>query len=238
MSKIPPNIHESWKAPLKREFDSGYMAELQTYLDAEKAAGKVIYPQSSNWFRALELTPLDAVRVVILGQDPYHGAGHGAGQAHGLCFSVPFGVRIPPSLANIYKEMQTDLGIPRASHGNLEHWAGQGVLLLNSVLTVEAGQAASHQKLGWERFTDAIIRNVNDRDDPTVFLLWGAYAQKKAAFVDRERHLVLTAAHPSPLSAHNGFFGCRHFSQANAFLKTNAQLSIDWALPDDGDLFH
>jgi uracil-DNA glycosylase len=200
---------------------------LRDFLRAEKAAGKIIYPHSSNWFRALELTPLDAVRVVILGQDPYHGAG----QAHGLCFSVPRGNRTPPSLVNIFKEMEADLGIARASHGNLEHWAQQGVLLLNSVLTVEAGQAASHQKRGWERFTDAIIRTVNDRTEPTVFLLWGAYAQKKAAFVDGDRHLVLNAAHPSPLAAHNGFFGCQHFSKANAFLQSAGQQPIDWALP-------
>ncbi len=223
---IPINIHESWKAPLQPEFDSEYMAALRSYLRAEKAAGKTIYPHSSNWFRALELTPLDAVRVVILGQDPYHGAG----QAHGLCFSVPRGVRSPPSLVNIYKEMETDLGIARATHGNLEHWASQGVLLLNSVLTVEAGQAASHQKRGWERFTDAIIRAVNDRAAPTIFLLWGAYAQKKAAFVDGDKHLVLNAAHPSPLAAHNGFFGCQHFSKANAFLQSTGQPPIDWAL--------
>jgi uracil-DNA glycosylase len=222
-------IHESWKTHLQPEFDDAYMADLRNFLRAEKAAGKVIFPHSSNWFRALELTPLDAVRVVILGQDPYHGAG----QAHGLCFSVPFGVRTPPSLVNIYKEMQVDLGITRASHGNLEHWAQQGVLLLNSVLTVEAGEAASHQKRGWERFTDAIIRTVNDRADPVVFLLWGAYAQKKAAFVDGNRHLVLTAAHPSPLAAHNGFFGSGHFSKTNAFLQERGLTQIDWALPQD-----
>jgi uracil-DNA glycosylase len=221
------NIHESWKRPLQAEFDSEYMASLRDFLKTEKAAGKTIYPHSQNWFRALELTPLDAVRAVILGQDPYHGAG----QAHGLCFSVPHGERTPPSLVNIYKEMQSDLGIPRSSHGNLEHWANQGILLLNSVLTVEAGQAASHQKRGWERFTDAIIRVVNDRDDPAVFLLWGAYAQKKAAFVDSNRHLILSAAHPSPLAAHNGFFGCRHFSQTNAFLQDKGLEPIDWALP-------
>jgi uracil-DNA glycosylase len=222
-------IYESWKTHLQPEFDSEYMAALRDFLKTEKSAGKTIYPHSSNWFRALELTPLDGVRVVVLGQDPYHGAG----QAHGLCFSVPFGVRTPPSLVNIYKELQVDLGIPRASHGNLEHWAQQGVLLLNSVLTVEAGQAASHQKRGWERFTDAIIRTVNDRAEAVVFLLWGAYAQKKAAFVDGNRHLVLTAAHPSPLAAHNGFFGSGHFSKANAFLQERGLTQIDWALPQD-----
>ncbi len=220
-------MHASWRAPLQPELDSDYMAALRSFLQAEKAAGKIIYPHSSNWFRALELTPLDGVRTVILGQDPYHGPG----QAHGLCFSVQSGVRTPPSLVNIFKEMESDLGIARAKHGNLEHWATQGVLLLNSVLTVEAGQAASHQKRGWERFTDAIIRIINDRPDPVVFLLWGAYAQKKAAFVDTSRHLVLKAAHPSPLAAHNGFFGCRHFSQTNAFLQARNLKPIDWALP-------
>ncbi len=167
------------------------------------------------------------MRVVILGQDPYHGEG----QAHGLCFSVQPGTRVPPSLVNIYKELESDLGIPRARHGFLEHWARQGVLLLNAVLTVEMARAASHQKRGWEHFTDAVIRLVNEKSDPVVFMLWGAYAQRKAAFVDTDRHLVLKAAHPSPLSAHNGFLGCRHFSKANAFLKERGQKPIDWALP-------
>ncbi len=225
---IPNHIDHSWQSALQPEFDSDYMFELFAFLETEKAAGKEIYPHSSNWFRALELTPLDAVRVVILGQDPYHGPG----QAHGLCFSVKPNVRTPPSLVNIYKELESDLGLPRAMHGFLEAWANQGVLLLNSVLTVEAGKPASHQKRGWERFTDAVIRAVNVRSDPTIFLLWGAYAQKKAAFVDARRHLVLTAAHPSPLSAHNGFFGCRHFSQCNAFLVKNNRAAIDWSLPD------
>ena len=221
-------MHESWKAALQSEFDSPHMAALRSFLKAEKAAGKRIFPHSSNWFRALELTPLDDVRVVILGQDPYHGPG----QAHGLCFSVQPGVRTPPSLQNIYKEMESDLGVARASHGFLEHWAKQGVLLLNSVLTVEAGQAASHQKRGWEQFTDAIVRTINERSEPVVFLLWGAYAQKKAAFVDESRHLVLRAAHPSPFAAHNGFFGCKHFSKANDYLEGKGQPQIDWALPD------
>ncbi len=223
---IPANIHESWHAATGPEFDADYMANLRTFLTAEKAAGKTIYPHSSNWFRALELTPLDKVRAVILGQDPYHGPG----QAHGLCFSVQPGVRPPPSLVNIYKEMESDLGLPRPRHGHLESWAQHGVLLLNSVLTVEAAQAASHQKRGWEPFTDAIIRGVNNGPNPVVFLLWGAYAQKKAAFVDSDRHLVLTAAHPSPLSAHNGFFGCRHFSQCNDFLRSRGELPINWSL--------
>ena len=220
-------LRPEWREPLQPEFDADYMAQLRAFLVAEKAAGKTIYPKGSEWFRALELTPPEAVRVVVLGQDPYHGPG----QAHGLCFSVRPDVRIPPSLVNIYKELEADLGIARSRHGFLEHWAQQGVLLLNSVLTVAAGQAASHAGKGWERFTDAVIRIVNERDQPVVFLLWGAYAQRKAAFVDRQRHLVLTAAHPSPLSAHNGFLGCRHFSQANRWLADQGAPPIDWALP-------
>ena len=221
-------LHESWKAPLLPEFTSDYMAALRQFLVSEKAAGKTIYPKGSEWFRALDLTPLDKVRVVILGQDPYHGPD----QAHGLCFSVKPGVRPPPSLVNIYKELESDLGLPRPRHGFLEHWARQGVLLLNSVLTVEMAKAASHSQKGWERFTDAVIRLVNAKPDPVVFLLWGSYAQKKAAFVDSKRHLVLKAAHPSPLSAYNGFLGCRHFSQTNAFLEKHGQPPIDWSLPD------
>lgn len=221
-------LHDSWKAHLADDLASPRMQALRAFLLAEKAAGKRIFPKGSEWFRALDLTPLDQVRVVILGQDPYHGEG----QAHGLCFSVQPGVRPPPSLVNIYKELESDLGIPRPRHGFLESWAKQGVLLLNSVLTVEMGQAAAHQGKGWEPFTDEIIRIVNAKTEPVVFLLWGAYAQKKAAFVDADRHLVLKAAHPSPLSAHNGFLGCRHFSKANAFLEANGQTPIDWTLPD------
>jgi uracil-DNA glycosylase len=221
-------LHESWKAPLLPEFEADYMARLEAFLLGEKAAGKQIFPDSEEWFRALELTPLEKVRVVILGQDPYHAPG----QAHGLCFSVQPGVRPPPSLVNIYKELQTDLGISRPHHGFLEHWATQGVLLLNSVLTVEMTKAASHRGKGWEKFTDAVIRLVNAKADPVVFMLWGNYAQKKADFVDSARHLVLKAAHPSPLSAHNGFLGCRHFSQCNAFLEGKGLAPIDWALPE------
>ncbi len=221
-------LHESWKTPLTDEFAAPYMAELRAFLVSEKAKGKRIFPKGSEWFRALDLTPLEKVRVVIIGQDPYHGEG----QAHGLCFSVQPGVRIPPSLVNIYKEMQSDLGIPPARHGFLEHWAKQGVLLLNAVLTVEMAQAASHQGKGWEKFTDAVIRLVNAREEPCVFLLWGAYAQRKAAFVDTSRHLVLKSAHPSPLSAYNGFFGSRPFSQTNAFLEAHGQAPIDWALQE------
>jgi uracil-DNA glycosylase len=226
-------LHPSWLGKLGNEFESPYMRALRTYLVAERQAGKRIFPRPNEWFAALDLTPLEEVRVVILGQDPYHGEG----RAHGLCFSVRQGVRTPPSLVNIYKEMEADLGIPPARHGFLEHWAKQGVLLLNAVLTVEMGLAASHQGRGWERFTDAVIRLVNAKADPVVFMLWGSHAQRKAAFVDSAerggRHLVLKAPHPSPLSAHNGFFGCRHFSKANAFLKEHGQKPIDWALPDE-----
>ncbi len=220
-------LDESWKTALAPEFDAPYMQALKAFLQAEKARGKVIFPKGAEYFRALDLTPLNDVKVVILGQDPYHGDG----QAHGLCFSVRPGVRIPPSLVNIYKELQSDLGVPPARHGYLESWAKQGVLLLNSVLTVERGNAASHQKQGWEQFTDAVIARVNEQRTPAVFMLWGAYAHRKAAFVDQSRHLVLKAAHPSPLSAHNGFFGCRHFSRANEFLVSHGVTPIDWRLP-------
>jgi uracil-DNA glycosylase len=219
-------LHESWKHPLQSEFDSDYMVELRQFLVTERKAGKIIYPRASLWFHALDMTPLDQVRVVILGQDPYHGQG----QAHGLCFSVQDGVKPPPSLVNIYKELKSDLDISRPAHGNLEAWANQGVLLLNSVLTVESGLAASHQGKGWERFTDAIIRLVNAQTRPIVFILWGNYAQKKATFVDRSRHCVLSSAHPSPLSAHNGFFGSKPFSKANGFLESQGQAPIDWSL--------
>ena len=229
MSEI--KLHESWLGPLGAEFKQPYMQGLKDFLLAEKAAGQRIFPMGSEYFRALDLTPLGQVRVVILGQDPYHGAG----QAHGLCFSVKPGTQVPPSLVNIYKEMQADLGIPPARHGFLERWAKQGVLLLNSVLTVRMGQAASHRERGWERFTDAVIAEVNRQQSPVVFMLWGSYAQKKAAQIDSVdkggRHLVLKAPHPSPLSAHSGFFGCRHFSQANAFLESRGLPPIDWALP-------
>ena len=229
MADAGVRLEDSWKAVLGDEFAQPYMHNLKDFLRSEKAAGKQIFPKGAEYFRALDLTPLNEVRVVILGQDPYHGAG----QAHGLCFSVRPGVRIPPSLVNIYKELQSDLGILPARHGFLEHWARQGVLLLNSVLTVEEARAASHQGQGWERFTDAVIRAVNEDCEHVVFMLWGSYAQKKAAFVDRSRHLVLKAPHPSPLSAHNGFFGCRHFSQANEYLLSKGRNAIDWQLPSE-----
>ncbi len=227
----PAALGPEWRAALADEFAAPYMADLKRFLVERKEAGARIYPRGKDWFNALTLTPLPQVRAVILGQDPYHGPG----QAHGLCFSVPPGVPPPPSLVNIFKELQSDLDIPRASHGHLVHWAKQGVLLLNSVLTVEAGQAGSHAGKGWERFTDAVIARVNAQEAPVAFLLWGAYAQKKAAFVEDEgrggRHLVLRSPHPSPLSAHNGFFGCRHFSRANAFLEAHGRGAIDWSLP-------
>jgi uracil-DNA glycosylase len=228
MKSAEIKLHPSWLEPLRSEFEQAYMGELKSFLLAEREKRRTIFPRACDWFRALDLTPLDEVRVVILGQDPYHGPG----QAHGLCFSVPPGVRPPPSLMNIFKELQSDLGITPGSHGLLEHWARQGVLLLNSVLTVEMGQAASHREKGWERFTDAVVRLVNAQTEPVVFMLWGSYAQKKAAFVDTAKHLVLKAPHPSPLSAHSGFFGCRHFSKANAFLESKGLAPIDWALPE------
>lgn len=225
-------LDDSWKIALADAFTGNHMAELNEFLLQEKAAGKQIYPKNDEYFRALELTPLNQVRVVILGQDPYHGPG----QAHGLSFSVQPGVRPPPSLVNIYKELERDLGLSRPAHGFLEHWAQQGVLLLNSVLTVEMAKAASHRGKGWEPFTDKIVRLIAAKPEPVVFFLWGSHAQKKAAFIrDTEQggqHLVLQAPHPSPLSAYKGFFGCGHFSKANGFLKEHGLDPIDWSLPN------
>lgn len=221
-------LHESWLAKLENEFSQPYMNALKDFLAAEREAGKVIYPRASEWFHALDATPLDQVRVVILGQDPYHGEG----QAHGLCFSVRGGVRPPPSLVNIFKEMRTDLGFEPPNHGHLEAWAQRGVLLLNSVLTVEAHHAASHAGKGWEKFTDAVIAQVNALPHPVVFILWGNYAQKKAGFVDATKHCVIKSAHPSPLSAYNGFFGSKPFSRANDFLIGKGIQAVDWKLPD------
>ncbi|WP_027966739.1 uracil-DNA glycosylase [Halomonas halocynthiae] len=218
----------SWQAHLGAEFTAPYMQQLREFLAHEKAAHKVIYPHSSEWFRAFELTPLDDVRVVILGQDPYHGPN----QAHGLCFSVRPGQRVPPSLVNIYKELNNDLGIPPVKHGCLESWARQGVLLLNTVLTVEQGKAASHRGQGWETLTDCAIAAVNAEAKPSVFLLWGGHARQKKALIDTRRHLVLESPHPSPLSAYRGFFGNHHFSQANAFLQQHGRRPVDWQLPD------
>lgn len=220
------NLHPEWLDHLQHEFNQDYMQALSAFLRDEKAAGKTIFPAGDNIFAALNTTPLSQVKVVILGQDPYHGPG----QAHGLSFSVPQGVAIPPSLRNIYKELNGDLGLDIPSHGYLNAWAEQGVLLLNSVLTVEQANAASHQRQGWERFTDQVIQVVNQQCENVVFLLWGAYAQKKGKVIDVSRHLVLNAPHPSPLSAHRGFLGCRHFSKANEYLQTNARSAIDWQI--------
>lgn len=224
-------LPDSWQTWLGAEFEKPYMQALRGFLSTEKSAHKVIYPHSSNWFRAFELTPLDQVKVVILGQDPYHGPN----QAHGLCFSVHPEVPVPPSLVNIYKELDADLGVEPVNHGNLEYWARQGVLLLNTSLTVERGNAGSHRGKGWETFTDRAIATVNEHAEPSVFLLWGSPARKKKALVDTSRHLVLESPHPSPLSAHRGFFGNHHFSQANAFLEQRGRAPIDWQLPSDPD---
>ncbi|MFW5451361.1 MAG: uracil-DNA glycosylase [Methylophagaceae bacterium] len=218
----------SWQADLSPEFKQSYMQELKQFLRTQKDQQKIIYPHSSNWFHALETTPLDDVKVVILGQDPYHQPN----QAHGLCFSVLPGVRTPPSLVNMYKELQSDLDIAPAKHGYLERWALQGVLLLNAVLTVEDSTANAHQGKGWEQFTDKVIAVVNDRCEHVVFMLWGSYAQKKGAMIDAEKHLVLKAPHPSPLSAYRGFLGCKHFSQANVYLQQYDKQVIDWRLPE------
>jgi uracil-DNA glycosylase len=211
------------------ELEQPYMAQLGEFLLAQKAAGKVIYPPSYEWFAAFDTTPFDKVRVVILGQDPYHGPG----QAHGLCFSVLPGVKVPPSLANVYKELEADLGLTIPDQGCLTHWAEQGVLLLNATLTVEQADAGAHQGKGWETFTDKAIRVLNDQRDGIVFLLWGSYAQKKGAFIDQSRHLVLTSVHPSPLSAYRGFLGCKHFSATNDFLQQQGEVPIDWQLPSE-----
>jgi uracil-DNA glycosylase len=222
-------IPASWRAVLEPVLASREARKLGGFLKAEEAAGKLIYPPRGTRLAALALTPLDRVRAVILGQDPYHGAG----QAHGLCFSVAPGVKVPPSLANIYKELQNDLGLATPGHGNLESWARQGVLLLNNALTVEAGKPGSHQNLGWEAITDAAVEAVATRAEPCVFLLWGSHARAKAARIPglvHGPHLVLTAPHPSPFSAHTGFLGCRHFSQANAFLEEHGRGVIDWQL--------
>ncbi|MGV3510903.1 MAG: uracil-DNA glycosylase [Novosphingobium sp.] len=221
------SLPESWRPNLEPLLQLQPLQDLDAFLTAEERGGKLIYPPREHRLSAFELTPLNQVRVVILGQDPYHGPG----QAHGLAFSVQHGVKIPPSLVNIYKELETDLGIPRAAHGNLTRWAEQGVLLLNNALTVEAANAGSHQGRGWEQLTDAAVDAVASRPDPTVFVLWGSHAQKKAARVAAlrsGRHLVLKAQHPSPLSAYKGFFGSKPFSQANAFLQAHGRGTIDW----------
>ncbi len=227
---MPEAVPQSWAPVLEPVLATPEARKLGGWLRAEEEAGKVVYPPRGCRLRALELTPLDNVRVVILGQDPYHGPG----QAHGLCFSVPDGVRPPPSLKNIFKEMESDLGLPRPDHGSLESWARQGVLLLNNTLTVHQGQAGSHAGQGWEAITDACVAAVAARSEPSVFILWGSHAQGKAARIaalrDSERHLSIKSPHPSPLSAYRGFFGSRPFSQTNAFLEENGRGSIDWRL--------
>ncbi len=220
-------LDPSWKQRLAPEFEADYMKNLRAFLLERGRAGKTIYPPGKQIFNALDSTPFEAVKVVMLGQDPYHGPG----QAHGLCFSVQQGVRTPPSLQNIFKEINDDLGIAPPNHGCLQAWAERGVLLLNAVLTVEQASAGAHQGKGWERFTDAIVKHLNDERDGLVFLLWGSYAQKKGAVIDTNRHCVLKAPHPSPLSAHRGFLGCKHFSKANAWLEERGLEPIDWSLP-------
>jgi len=225
-------LESSWKPHLAPVLDRPELRRLGEFLRAEKRSGKRIYPPGSRIFAALDTTPLPAVKVVILGQDPYHGPG----QAHGLCFSVPIGVPAPPSLQNIFVELQRDLGLPRPDHGCLIPWAEQGVLLLNAVLTVEQGLAGSHQGKGWELFTDAVVDVLNRERSGLVFLLWGSYAQAKGKLVDRQRHRVLQAPHPSPLSAHRGFIGCGHFSEANRALQAQGHAPIDWSLPPRTEL--
>lgn len=214
----------NWHPQVDELLQSDSMQQLEAFLHYQKKAGKIILPQSSNRFKAFELTPFDTIKVVILGQDPYHNEG----QAMGLSFSVPDGVKIPPSLRNIYLELESDLGIPASNSGNLEHWAKQGVLLLNSVLTVEKNAPSSHSKSNWVNFTDGVIEVISTEKIAVVFLLWGAYAQQKATLIDSNKHLVLTASHPSPFSVHKGFFGCKHFSQTNNYLKSHSQTTIKW----------
>lgn len=218
-------LESGWKQRLLPEFQAVYMSELKQFLLNEKKQGKVIFPAGREYFKALDSTPFDEVKVVILGQDPYHGDG----QAHGLSFSVPENIPPPPSLKNIFKEIVSDIGPLKNTSGCLERWAEQGVLLLNSVLTVERSKAASHQGKGWETFTDAVIRRLDEEREGLVFLLWGGYARRKGQFINRSKHLVLEAPHPSPLSAYRGFFGCRHFSKANAYLVERHQSPINWA---------
>ena len=218
-------IEASWKEVLKEEFQQPYFRELADFLRKEKAAGKVIYPPGPLIFNAFEQTPFPQVKVVILGQDPYHNPG----EAMGLCFSVPKGVRVPPSLVNIFKELHDDLGCRIPQHGDLTHWARQGVFLLNAMLTVEKNRPASHRKIGWQNFTDAVIRKLSEEREGLVFMLWGGFARKKKALIDPFRHLILEAAHPSPL-ANGAFFGCRHFSKANDFLRSQGKEPIDWQI--------
>lgn len=220
---VAVKIEESWKRELEHEFDKEYFIRLTDFVRSEYLSGKQVYPRARDIFNAFNLCPIDKVKVVIIGQDPYHEPG----QAMGLCFSVPNGIALPPSLINIYKEIQDDLGRHSSTHGDLTHWANQGVLLLNSTLTVRAHLAASHAGRGWEQFTDAVIATLSERKN-IVYMLWGSYAQKKAALVDNSQNLILKSAHPSPLSAYRGFFGCKHFSRANQYLQSIGKTPIDW----------
>lgn len=217
-------IHQSWLNILNEEFEKEYFENLVRFIKQEYS-GKTIYPEGKNIFRAFELCPFENIKVVILGQDPYHGPR----QANGLCFSVNDGIALPPSLQNIYKEISSDLNIQMPQKGNLDNWARQGILLLNATLTVQANQAGSHQNQGWEQFTDAVIQTISDKKEHIIFLLWGRYAQDKGKVIDRTKHHILTAAHPSPFSANNGFFGCKHFSKTNEYLKKHDEKPIDWA---------
>ncbi|OFX56790.1 MAG: uracil-DNA glycosylase [Bacteroidetes bacterium GWA2_30_7] len=225
MSNVNPNIEESWKTILIDEFNKDYFITLKQFLLEEKQT-QTIYPKGNEIFAAFNFTPFDKVKVVILGQDPYHGTG----QAHGLCFSVPEGIKPPPSLVNIYKELNSDIDFQIPNHGNLKKWTEQGVLLLNATLTVRANQAGSHQNKGWEIFTDSVIKTISEKKNNVVFLLWGKYAQAKELLIDKSKHFILKAAHPSPFSAYNGFFGCKHFSRTNDLLKRNNLKEIDWKL--------
>ncbi len=225
MEKTEPRIEKEWLEVLRSEFEKPYFTELKAFLTEEKKQFRV-YPPGNRIFAAFDYTPFSKVKVVILGQDPYHGDG----QAHGLCFSVPDGIALPPSLVNIYKELSTDLGIPVPNSGNLENWAKQGVLLLNATLTVRANQAGSHQRHGWENFTDEVIRQLSARHSGLVFILWGSYAQAKESLIDTSKHFILKAVHPSPLSVYRGFFGCRHFSKTNELLVQAGKEPVDWKL--------
>ncbi len=226
MSEPNVMLEESWKNVLSEEFEKPYFKELRSFLQKEKVAGKIIYPLGSNIFNAFNSTPFHKVRVVILGQDPYHGTG----QAHGLCFSVQHGIKPPPSLVNIFKELKNDVPFVIPPHGCLQSWTIQGVFLLNAILTVEANQPASHQKKGWEVFTNAVIQKLSKERSGLIFLLWGAYAQQKSVLIDDTKHIVLKAAHPSPFSAYNGFFGCKHFSKTNEILIESGETPVNWQI--------
>jgi uracil-DNA glycosylase len=224
---VDVKIEPGWKEILKEEFTKPYFRQIVHHIKTEKSQQKVIYPAGKNIFSAFDTTPFDKVKVVILGQDPYHGIN----QAHGLCFSVQTGIDPPPSLVNIYKELHDDIGTPIPTHGNLTHWAQQGVFLLNASLTVRSGEPMSHSRIGWSEFTNTVIKKISDLKDHVVFILWGKFAQEKRSLIDETRHLVLKSAHPSPLSANAGFFGCRHFSKTNEYLVKHGIDPVDWRLP-------